>query len=114
WMRMWMHTIAKCVLLALLLAWLFIETAASAPHFLSYFNELGGGAAHGYRHVTDSNYDWGQDLLRLKEWADKNPQADKIAVDYFGGANPQYYLGDKNTYWQSSYGDPRAAGIHWL
>ncbi len=104
----------KYILLILLLAWLTLETLFTAPYFLSYFNELGGGTWGGYHFVTDSNYDWGQDLLRLQSWVNANPQVDKIAVGYFGGGDPQYCLCNKEVNWSSSQGDPADKGIHWL
>jgi len=116
----------KYVLLILLVVWLFLETIFAAPHFLSYFNEFGGGVYGGYRYVTDSNYDWGQDLLRLKQWVDdQNAQCaleesatpcgvSSIAVDYFGGGNPHYMLGNIETDWSSSKGNPADQGIHWF
>ena len=69
---------------------------------------------NGYHYVTDSNYDWGQDLLRLKAWVAAHPEVTKIAVDYFGGGNPSYELGAKEVNWYSAKGDPRAQDIHWL
>jgi hypothetical protein len=107
-------SIIKYIFLILLLAWLLIETLFAAPYFLSYFNEFGGGVWSGYHFVTDSNYDWGQDLLRLQSWVNANPQVDKIAVDYFGGGDPEYYLGNKEVDWSSAQGDPADHGIHWL
>ncbi len=104
----------KYIFLVILIAWLFIETAFAAPYFLSYFNEFGGGVAGGYHYVTDSNYDWGQDLLRLQSWVAAHPKVDKIAVDYFGGGNPSYALGAKEVDWSSSKGNPADHGIHWL
>ena len=87
------------------------------PHFLSYFNQFAGGTNNGYRYAVDSNYDWGQDLKRLENFV-KNPPAgekvNKIAVDYFGGGNPKYYLKDKVEYWQSAKGSPKDYGINWL
>jgi hypothetical protein len=54
---------------------------------------------------VDSNYDWGQDLKRLKDWTDKNLPADtRIAIDYFGGGSPQYYFGKKFESWWSARG----------
>ncbi|MDD4931245.1 MAG: glycosyltransferase family 39 protein [Candidatus Colwellbacteria bacterium] len=100
------------VIVVILIAWLGIETAFAAPNYISYFNEIGGGKWNGYRYVTDSNYDWGQDLKRLKNFTEKN-NIDRIAVDYFGGGDPEYYLGDKNEPWWSSKGDPRAQDIEW-
>ncbi|MDP2838110.1 MAG: glycosyltransferase family 39 protein [Candidatus Moranbacteria bacterium] len=101
----------------------------SYPSYLSYFNAAAGGHTQGYRYVTDSNYDWGQDLKHLKKWVEhynacvsedwmainngrgcQNPPKtiptqtpiDKIRVDYFGGSNPKYYLGDKHISWWAS------------
>ncbi len=112
--RSLVRSVFKYGLLVVLLVWLFGETASAAPHFLSYFNELGGGVSNGYHFVTDSNYDWGQDLLRLRDWVDASPAVDKIAVDYFGGGNPSYYLGGKEINWSSAKGNPADVGIHWL
>ncbi len=117
---------AKYVLLILLLAWLVLETLSVAPYFLSYFNELGGGVWNGYHIVTDSNYDWGQDLSRLQQWVNGQNKTcsliettapcgiDKIAVDYFGGGNPQYSLGNREVDWWSARGNPADQGIHWF
>lgn len=91
----------------------------SYPSYLSYFNATVGGHLNGYRYVTDSNYDWGQDLKHLKKWVDTynirssskcepmNDCAlikpiDKIRVDYFGGSTPAYYLGDQYISWWAS------------
>lgn len=107
-------TIVKMIFLMLLCCWLVLETLFAAPYFLSYFNEFGGGVWGGYHYVTDSNYDWGQDLLRLQSFVDAHPEINKIAVDYFGGGDPSYYLGAKEVDWSSSKGDPADQGIHWL
>ncbi len=63
-----MHPAGKTsrYVLAILIIWLGLETAYVYPNYLSYFNPVAGGTSNGYRYVTDSNYDWGQDLLRLK------------------------------------------------
>ena len=54
------------------------------PHGLSYINQLWGGVDGGYRHLSDSNYDWGQGLPELKEWNRANNCDAPIAVAYFG------------------------------
>lgn len=96
------------------LAWLSVGTIISTPYYISYFNEIGGGVMNGYRYVTDSNYDWGQDLKRLTEFVN-NKNIDKIAVDYFGGGNPKYYMGEERVeYWWSAKGNPGDMGIKWL
>jgi 4-amino-4-deoxy-L-arabinose transferase-like glycosyltransferase len=105
-------TKAKVGFIALLIVWFTADVALSYPYYLSYFNQL-IGTANGWQYVTDSNYDWGQDLKRLKTFVEAN-NIDKIGVDYFGGGNPGYYLGDKVEYWWSAKGDPKESGIKWL
>ena len=61
----------KIGLIFVFLFGIFLEIVGAYPHYLSYFNQFGGGTAQGYRNVTDSNYDWGQDLKLLKDWAEK-------------------------------------------
>jgi hypothetical protein len=65
------------------------------PAYLSYFNEFIGGPANADKYVSDSSVDWGQDLVRLKQFVDAHPEIDKIAVDYFGGGEPKYYFCDR-------------------
>lgn len=57
------------------------------PHHLSYFNEFAGGPANGWRHLVDSNIDWGQDLHALKHWLDDHP-GEPIQLAYFGTVSP--------------------------
>ena len=107
-------TAGKSAFISVLLIWFLAETAIVSPHFLSYFNELGGGTKNGYTLVTDSNYDWGQDLKFLKKFVgEKN--INKIAVDYFGGGSPKYHLGEEiSENWWSARGNPKDIGIEWL
>jgi hypothetical protein len=112
--RMMISVMAKYTLLLFLLFWFFFEMIFAYPYLLSYFNEAFGGVMGGYHYVTDSNYDWGQDLLRFNSFVAAHPEIDKIAVDYFGGGNPHYYLGGKEVDWWSAKGNPADQGIHWL
>lgn len=81
--------------LFILLGWYIIENLRVWPHYLSYFNQLAGGPSGGYRYVTDSNLDWGQDLKRLAKWTEKN-NIPRIYLDYFGWSDPHYYLTNKH------------------
>lgn len=64
------------------------------PHYLEYYNILGGGTSNGYKIATDSNYDWaGQDLRRLGNWMEDN-NVDTIYTDIFTNVPIQYYTGD--------------------
>lgn len=72
--------------------WYAASTLLQAPSYISYFNELAGGPGNAYHYFTDSSIDWGQDLLRLKSYLAAHPEIHHIALDYFGGAVPQYYF----------------------
>jgi hypothetical protein len=65
--------------------WLLLGAAVTSsvsayPHFMSYFNEAVGGPANGPRHLLDSNIDWGQDILSLRDWVQRTPHATPIGV----------------------------------
>lgn len=83
---------ARSVIL-ILSAIMAISVFISFPHYLSYYNIIGGGANNGYKIATDSNYDWGQDVKRLGKWMKEN-KVEKIYVDIFSLNAPKYYLGD--------------------
>lgn len=59
------------------------------PHSLAYFNEMAGGPENGHNHLLGSNIDWGQDLLRLKRWLDKHPEARPLHFAYFNHIDPR-------------------------
>ena len=103
----------KTAIILFFVVWYIAETFLAGPYFISYFNELAGGTTNGYREVTDSNYDWGQDLKRLASFVDQH-NINKIAVNYFGGGSVKYYLGDKAIDWNSSMGNPKQDGIEWF
>ncbi|MHB1423819.1 MAG: ArnT family glycosyltransferase [Gemmataceae bacterium] len=58
------------------------------PHHLSYFNELAGGPNHGHDYLLDSNIDWGQDLLFLKQWLNDHPEAYPLGLAHFNFVDP--------------------------
>lgn len=101
--QLWIRVLPKYFLIGFLFLWMTINTILTFPHFLAYYNELAGGTPDGYLIATDSNYDWGQDLKRLRDYVEANG-IEKIGVDYFGAGNPRYYLGDKFESWWSSKG----------
>lgn len=60
------------------------------PHYLAYFNPAAGGPQRGWRWLADSNVDWGQDLVRLREWMQRH-DVPKVGLEYFGIVRPQDY-----------------------
>ena len=70
------------VAVAVCLVSLGLSTATTFPHYLPYFNVLSGGKVH----VVDSNYDWGTDLWRLRERAQREDW--KPLYLYYFGSQP--------------------------
>jgi hypothetical protein len=114
------RVISYSILITLCLI-LILKTIFSYPSYMSYFNEFAGGSNQGYRYVTDSNADWGQDLKRLDKfverynWCPQNSldsfcaiydprkgKIEQIRLDYFGMASADYYLGENYTPWWKS------------
>jgi len=82
----------RAALILILLAFA-AESLAIRPYYLSFFNMLGGGPRHAYRHLVDSSLDWGQDLPSLKRWLQRMgfSSATPVYLSYFGTAAPGYY-----------------------
>jgi len=79
-------------LVPVLLLCFAIGSLSVYPHYLSYFNLIAGGPRNGHKHLVDSSLDWGQDLLNLKLWLDRNATDDEpVFLSYFGNAPPSYY-----------------------
>ena len=76
--------------LVVLLGWYAADAALIYPHYLAFFNALGGGPRNGYRLLADSNLDWGQDLPGLKAYMESRG-IPRLKLAYFGTADPAYY-----------------------
>jgi hypothetical protein len=81
---------AGTVCSGLLLVWFVAGSVRVAPRYLEYFNEAAGGPGRGHEFLVDSNIDWGQDLIRLREYVD-DMHASRINLAYFGRVNPVVY-----------------------
>jgi hypothetical protein len=78
--------VALLALLAMLNA---ADALRYAPGYLSYFNVF-VPPAQSYRLLTDSNLDWGQGLLALRQYERDHPD-EKISLSYFGSVDPAVY-----------------------
>ena len=95
---------SRAVALAFLALSLLATAAATLaihPHYLAYFNAVSGGPDRGASHLIDSNLDWGQDLVGLRRWLEKNSPGERIGLAYFGQINPRVF-------------DPRGEGFDWF
>lgn len=76
---------------AALILGLALATLWIAPHFLAYFNPIGGGPERGWRVVADSNIDWGQDLKRLSHYLRDQGVEEPVRLSWFGSSYPERY-----------------------
>ncbi|WP_337173200.1 glycosyltransferase family 39 protein [Paludisphaera sp.] len=85
---------ARTVARAGLVACVALTVAATArihPHYLAYFNAVSGGPDRTPPRLIDSNLDWGQDLVNLREWCRANIPDEPIGLAYFGQINPSIF-----------------------
>lgn len=82
-------TVTNWIVFILLIIWQIISFRNALPQTITYTNELSGKP---YLTFTDSDYDWGQGLLWLRqELSIRNINAFQLA--YFGNVDPLLYLG---------------------
>ncbi len=112
--RIWMYTVVA------LLAWHVVSSIRSAPVYLAYANEAWGGPSQTYRYLTDSNVDWGQQLMSVKEYIDRNGIKDcwfgyfvQPAIDYHAYGIPCRMLPSGDAIWTHTQVDtpPSISGI---
>jgi len=98
------------ICVAAAVAWSVASSLYVYPHSLSYFNELAGGPRNGHQHLINSNIDWGQDLIYLSAWLDRNPRAKPLHLAFYGGFSPRL-AGIKFTLPPSGEGEVEPRGI---
>ncbi|MDP3964107.1 MAG: glycosyltransferase family 39 protein [bacterium] len=84
------NAIAWRIMILAFLVYYAISSLVIYPNYLAYFNEAIGGPERGHRYLTDSNIDWGQDLIALKKYLDGR-NISFVYLHYFGTADPQAY-----------------------
>jgi 4-amino-4-deoxy-L-arabinose transferase-like glycosyltransferase len=90
--------------LALLMA---VETLSAAPYELSFFNRLAG--PHPDRLINDSNVDWGQGLIALRDEL-RRRGIPRVQLVYHGTTDPALYGIDYEAY----LGGVPSPDIDWL
>ncbi|MDF1514287.1 MAG: glycosyltransferase family 39 protein [Anaerolineae bacterium] len=80
-----------CQLVVLMLVtWQIIAFFTVYPFSLAYFNGFVGGSTNGYRYLIDSNVDWGQSFLALKQYMDRE-NIPWTWLSYYTWIDPQSY-----------------------
>ncbi len=73
-----------------LLVWLVAASWSIYPYYLTYFNELAGGARNGLNYLVVSDVDWGQDLPGLADFLAQN-DIGEVYLSYFGTTPPEQF-----------------------
>lgn len=81
---------ARATFVAAVVAWSVASSLLVFPHSHSYFNEIVGGPLNGPAYLLDSSTDWGQDLLGLKQWLDRHPEARPLGVAHVGSLDARF------------------------
>jgi hypothetical protein len=76
--------------IAVAVAWALLQPLASYPFFLSYMSEYAPGSGRNHEVLADSNLDWGQGLIALREWMSE-AGVPRVYLSYFGSASPAAY-----------------------
>jgi hypothetical protein len=89
---LWHFARPRRAILVLLVALVVVNAADTlryAPGYLSYFN-IFVNPATSYKLLSDSNLDWGQGLLALREYQAAHPN-ETMHLAYFGTIDPSLY-----------------------
>ncbi len=78
------------IVAVLLIGWQIFGTLRIYPYYFAFFNETVGDPDRGRYLLSDSNLDWGQDLVGLKDYVEQQHIAD-LNLSYFGNTPPQVY-----------------------
>ena len=66
-----------------------IIVSCSFPNWIGYFNVIARSVRPTSWYLSNSNIDWGQDLLRLKHWRDRNSDKSPLYVVTFAPLCPK-------------------------
>jgi hypothetical protein len=78
--------------------WYLAEFAAIWPDHLPYFNQITGGYRGGPAWLDDSNVDWGEGLIALRDYLREEPAQD-TSLCYFGNVDPALYGIESQVVW---------------
>jgi len=84
------HTRRRAILAVGLASLVAIETGLAAPWYLAFFNRAVGGPGGGDRIVNDSNVDWGQGLIALRDELARRGIG-RVHLAYHGTVDPALY-----------------------
>src|SRR5205823_5756681 len=69
---------------------------------------------NGHFHLSSSNVDWGQDVLRLKNWVEQNPEAQPLYIGFIHPNSQATMTGINFSRLQPPSSDPNQLTDLWL
>lgn len=84
----------------------FFSAQAQFPNSLAYFNSFAGGPRGGYRYLRGSDLDWGQELLNLKKFVDRE-KISRLKTRLFGTRDEDFYGIPHVPIGESEFSEPR-------
>jgi len=81
----------RCSVVAGLCLWGGISTLMATPNTLAFANQISGGRTQLHRHLLGSEFDWGQDLVALRNWSETHNIGEPIHLLYCGLNDPSVY-----------------------
>src|SRR5208282_5505413 len=67
-----------------------LEVLWVCPRFLTFVNVAAGGTSDGWQVVNNSDFDWGQGLIDLRNWMNQR-NIPTVRFAYFGFVDPKAY-----------------------
>ena len=86
----WKTSLVRTAACSAMVIWLIISSVLTFPHYLTFFNEIAGGPDNGYKILVDSNLDWGQELIGLRNYMTQE-NIPSVKLSYHGPADPTAY-----------------------
>jgi len=81
---------AAAAVLVVLLSWQGVVAIRTFPDYIAYFNEASGGPDSGIHYLADSNLDWGQEMLSLRDYV-KRENIPEIVLRSLAAPAPDIY-----------------------
>lgn len=86
----WKTSPLRTTAFSAMVIWLIMGSVLIFPHYLTFFNEIAGGPDNGYKILVDSNLDWGQELIGLRNYMTQE-NIPSVKLSYHGTAEPAAY-----------------------
>ena len=71
-----------------MVTWGAVSSAIAGPWHVSYLNEFVPPGKSTALCLVDSQTDWGQGLLALRDWLDRHPEVEDLNLAYYGSVPP--------------------------